>query len=442
MLKKSITENLYTQHIAALARRTDDVLEQNRIDSLLLHSGNETHYFGDDRGIPFQSYGHFCHWLPLNTPDQFIWLRSGQKPTYLQVIPCDFWHEHNINFPELLETGISNQFLVKTVSSSEQVFQAIERKNCAYLGPDSEFAAANGIDKKNINPREIITYFDFYRGIKTEYEIENLREANRIALLGHESSRQSFLEGKSEYEIHFAFLKACNQLENESPYTNIVALNEKAAILHYQNKRKQRLEHSSVLLIDAGAKIHGYGSDITRTWSSSSCPVLFSNLINSITAIKDEIVSKVKPRINYQALHQTSLKLIANLLKESQICSGSLDEIIEKKIANLFMPHGIGHLLGIQVHDVAGHQQNTKGTALRPPADSPMLRCTRDLVPNMTFTIEPGLYFIPVILEQERKTDRGKNINWSLIDELTPFGGIRIEDNVRVTETGFENLTT
>ena len=106
------------------------------------------------------------------------------------------------------------------------------------------------------------------------------------------------------------------------------------------------------------------------------------------------------------------------------------------------MPHGIGHLLGIQVHDVAGHQQNTKGTVLRPPADSPMLRCTRDLVPNMTFTIEPGLYFIPVILEQERKTDRGKNINWSLIDELTPFGGIRIEDNVRVTETGFENLTT
>lgn len=442
MLKKSITENLYCQHIAALTHRTDEILEKNQVDSILLHSGCETHYFGDDRGIPFQSYGHFCHWLPLNVPDQFIWLRSGQQPTYLQVIPLDFWHEHSVNFPELIESAISDQFLVKPVSSPNVVFQTIELKNCAYLGPDLAFAAANGIDEQNINPREIVTYFDFHRGIKTEYEIENLREANRIALQGHESAHQAFLEGKSEYEIHFSFLKACNLLENESPYTNIVALNEKAAILHYQKKRKQRLEHPDVLLIDAGAKTHGYGSDITRTWSSSDCPVLFSDLIDSITTIKDEIVSKIKPHINYQTLHQTSLDLIASLLKESQICSGSHDEIIAKKIAHLFMPHGVGHLLGIQVHDVAGHQQNIKGAVLKPPTHSPMLRCTRDLVPNMTFTIEPGLYFIPVILDRERRTDRGKNINWNLIDKLTPFGGIRIEDNIRVTESGFENLTT
>ena len=442
MLKKSITENLYSEHIAALARRADEVLKTNKIDSILLHSGRETYYFSDDRGIPFQSYGHFCHWLPLNIPDQFLWLRAGQKPTYLQVIPRDFWHEHSIKFPELIENVILNQFLVKPVSSCDSVFQTIELKNCAYLGPDSGFAAANGIDKKKINPHEIVTYFDFYRGMKTEYEIENLREANRIGLQGHESAHQSFLDGKSEYEIHFSFLNACNLLENESPYTNIVALNEKAAILHYQNKRNQRLKHPDVLLIDAGAKINGYGSDITRTWSSPGCPVLFSNLIDSIGAIKDEIVSKVKPRINYQTLHQTSLELIANLLKESQICYGSLDEIVAKRIAHLFMPHGVGHLLGIQVHDVGGHQQDTKGSILTPPTHSPKLRCTRNLVPNMTFTIEPGLYFIPVILEQERKTDRGKNINWSLVDELTPFGGIRIEDNIRVTEAGFENLTT
>ena len=136
-----------------------------------------------------------------------------------------------------------------------------------------------------------------------------------------------------------------------------------------------------------------------------------------------------------------SLELIAKLLRDSEIFTGSHEEIIEKKIAHLFMPHGIGHLLGVQVHDVAGHQQDEKGTILKPPTDSPALRCTRNLVPNMTFTIEPGLYFIPILLEQERGTERGKNINWTLTNELTPFGGIRIEDNIRVTEKSFENLT-
>ena len=442
MLKKSTTENLYSQHIAALTDRADEILETTETDSILLHSGCENHYFGDDRGIPFQSYGHFCHWLPLNVPNQFIWLRSGHKPTYLKVIPLDFWHEHSVNFPELIENIIPTQFLIKSVTSADEAFRSINLKNCAYLGPDLGLAAASGIDEKNINPRDIIAYFDFYRGIKTEYEIENLREANRIALRGHESAHQAFLDGKSEYEIHFSFLNACNLLENESPYTNIVAVNQKAAILHYQNKRKQRLKHSDVLLIDAGAKIQGYGSDITRTWGSPDCPVLFSDLINSITAIKTEIISKVRPNINYQSLHQTGLELIAKLLRDSEIFSGSHEEIIEKKIAHLFMPHGIGHLLGVQVHDVAGHQQDEKGTILKPPTDSPALRCTRNLVPNMTFTIEPGLYFIPIILEQERGTERGKNINWTLTNELTPFGGIRIEDNIRVTEKGFENLST
>ena len=110
MLKKSTTENLYSQHIAALTDRADEILQTTETDSILLHSGCENHYFGDDRGIPFQSYGHFCHWLPLNVPNQFIWLRSGHKPTYLKVIPLDFWHEHSVNFPELIENIIPAQF--------------------------------------------------------------------------------------------------------------------------------------------------------------------------------------------------------------------------------------------------------------------------------------------------------------------------------------------
>ena len=106
------------------------------------------------------------------------------------------------------------------------------------------------------------------------------------------------------------------------------------------------------------------------------------------------------------------------------------------------MPHGVGHLLGIQVHDVAGHQQSTRGDMLAPPAHSPMLRNTRQCAEGMVFTIEPGCYFIPLLLEAERQSDRSGLYNWDLIDQLYYMGGIRIEDNVCVTADGVENLTS
>ena len=105
------------------------------------------------------------------------------------------------------------------------------------------------------------------------------------------------------------------------------------------------------------------------------------------------------------------------------------------------MPHGIGHLLGIQVHDVAGHQQNMRGEMLAPPAHSAMLRNTRQCAEGMVFTIEPGCYFIPLLLEAEKQSYRCGTYNWDLIEQLYPMGGIRIEDNVCVTAYGVENLT-
>ena len=105
------------------------------------------------------------------------------------------------------------------------------------------------------------------------------------------------------------------------------------------------------------------------------------------------------------------------------------------------MPHGIGHLLGIQVHDVGGRMKNAQGEIQPPPEDYPALRTTRMIESGQVFTVEPGLYFIPVLLNPERNTARGKLIDWEVVDAMMPLGGIRIEDNVRVTDTGVENLT-
>ncbi len=107
----------------------------------------------------------------------------------------------------------------------------------------------------------------------------------------------------------------------------------------------------------------------------------------------------------------------------------------------MFLPHGIGHLLGLQVHDVGGLQRTGDGGEIARPEGHPYLRLTRPLQPGFVVTMEPGLYFIDQLLEQARADGRGRHINWRRLEPLRAYGGIRIEDDLAVTASGCENLT-
>ena len=434
----------YGNHITELRRNYESSLTHVNsedgaigIEGVLIHSGSEGHYFGDDRIIPFQAYGHFLHWLPVNRPDQFVYIAPTQQVIYFQVVPQDFWYEQTIR----TDSSWPEQFQIIRLTSPGELGKHLPNTRIAYLGAETEFASSIGIDTELINPDALLAYLDFQRAIKTDYELEQLREANRVGLLGHAAARESFLLGGSEYDIHMAFLNACGILEEQSPYTNIVALDEKSAILHYQHKRRGCAQTSQVLLIDAGCRINGYGSDITRTSIKETANIVFKSLLTGMEKLELELVSQIKPGMAYQDLHDDALAGVADLLIEHDLCKQSPAALIDKKIPQLFMPHGVGHLLGIQVHDVGGQQKELAGGSAPPAEHSPALRNTRIMEQNMVFTVEPGFYFIPLLLEAERDQARGKFINWKLIDELYPCGGIRVEDNVRVTDQGVENLS-
>ena len=446
--------NAYGEHIAKLSRDYSAAINcfnagvegkqasgaaSIPVEAVLLHSGSEQHYFADDRGIPFQAYGHFLHWLPVNRPDQFVYFRAGEKPTYFQIVPDDFWYDQTIEMADHL----SEQFTVVRLTSVNELGAQLKSSALAFLGERADLASSLGIDQALVNPRALIAYLDFCRATKTDYALEQLRAANKTALQGHAAARLCFLNGGNEYQIHSAYLNACAILEGESPYTNIVALNERSAILHYQYKRREDSPAGQVLLIDAGCRVNGYGSDITRTSVSDDVHPVFRALLGAMENLQQALVSQIKPQLAYQELHESALRSIGAALIEHGICmaSNSVEALMAQNIPQLFMPHGVGHLLGIQVHDVGGHQINFAGSISAPPAHSPALRNTRIMTENMVFTVEPGLYFIPLLLEPQRNSSRGKTINWKLVDELYACGGIRIEDNVRVTREGVENLT-
>ena len=434
----------YGDHIAKLRRSYESSLTHVNsengaigIEGVLIHSGSEARYFSDDRIIPFQAYGHFLHWLPVNRPDQFVYIAPGQQAIYFQVVPRDFWYDQAIT----TESSWAEQFHIIRLISKSDLDKHLPNARIAYLGAEPEFADSIGIDAELINPGALLAYLDFQRAIKTGYELVQLREANRVGLLGHAAARESFLLGASEYDIHMAFLNTCGILEEQSPYTNIVALDEKSAILHYQHKRRDSAQASQVLLIDAGCRVNGYGSDITRTSIKKTAHTVFKSLLTGMEKLQQELVCRIKPGMAYQDLHDAALAGVADLLVEHDLCRQPPAALIDQKLPQLFMPHGVGHLLGIQVHDVGGQQKDIAGGNAPPAEHSPALRNTRVMKPNMVFTVEPGLYFIPLLLEAERNQARGEFINWELIDELYPCGGIRVEDNVRVTEQGVENLS-
>ncbi len=268
-----------------------------------------------------------------------------------------------------------------------------------------------------------------------------MREANRIAASGHVAARAAFRDGAAEYDIHVAFLRACRQREQELPYNAIVAVNEHGATLHHQTLDRDPPATVDSLVIDAGATWRGYGSDITRTWVRDGADSEFTELINGMDALQRGLCDEVRAGRPWPQLHQLAVQRIAQLLCESGVIFGSADAAVASGAARLFFPHGLGHLLGLQVHDVGGFLADPDGGQLPQPALDPALRLTRRLEPNMVVTMEPGLYFIPALLEPARSSSMGRSIDWQRVARLSHFGGIRIEDNLAVTETGCENLT-
>ena len=433
----------FADHIATLQERyqgTISLLGQQdvRIEAILLHSGSQGQYFGDDRPIPFQPYGHFIHWLPVRRPDQLVLVRPGEKPVYFRVQRKTYWTDETIP----TESWWESEFDLMDLDEPHQVIDHLPAlRHIAYMGPDPELAKRIGLPSHLHNETHLRNRLNYHRSLKTPYEVDRIRSASRVSLRAHQAARHAFEAFGSEVDIFKAYLNACGGSENDQPYEAIVALDDRSAILHYVHRRCESSEDRKVLLMDAGYADHGYAADITRTHVRDSAPAVFCRLVEQVTALKDQMIDLATAGTSFKELNTQAHNAVTRILLEAGLVTGSPDELTALKVSNLFFPHGLGHLLGLQVHDVSGLFKDETGVLEPPSHEHSNLRLTRKLEAGMVFTVEPGLYFIPMLLNPERDTDKGKHLNFDLIDELTPLGGIRVEDNVLIQQEGATNLT-
>jgi Xaa-Pro dipeptidase len=267
-----------------------------------------------------------------------------------------------------------------------------------------------------------------------------MRVASRIGVRGHRAAEAAFRAGESEFGIHVAYVAATRQTEHDLPYTNIIGLNEHAAVLHYMHLDHAPPAHPLSFLIDAGASFHGYASDITRTCASDRDSD-FQALIDAVDEAQRGLCAKVRAGQDYRDLHVHAHHVLAGILREHGILRMSPESAVESGVSSVFFPHGLGHGIGLQVHEVAGFSASERGGTIAKPEGHPHLRLTRVLEAGMVVTIEPGLYFIDMLLATLKDKPVARDIDWGRVDAFRRYGGIRIEDDVACTEGDAENLT-
>jgi Xaa-Pro dipeptidase len=437
------TTELYRRHLEVLDGYLTRALEQAgrhglALTGVLCHAGRAVPYHADDEMVPFWATPHFRRWVPLPDPEHVVLARPGEQPLVVEVRPKDFWFDSSPAPASYWQPAVRR---AEVASFAEVAGVLGPLAGVAYLGNSPAAAAELGIPGELVEPQALLAPLDWYRAYKTEHEVALLSAAARRAGGGHRQARAAFDAGASEREIHWSYLQGTGQLERELPFGTITALDRKASILHYQGKRGPETAPGNVLLLDAGAGCDGYAADVTRTWVRPGADNAFQELVRGLDAVERDLVAMVTPGRPYLEIHLAAHQRVAELLIDLEIVKAGAEEAVERGVTRAFFPHGVGHQLGIQVHDVGGHQAGPEGGEVPPPADHPTLRNTRIVEEGHVVTIEPGIYFIPMLLEPLRQGDARPLVDWPLVDHLTPHGGVRIEDNVVCTARGPRDLT-
>ena len=424
-------KTLHKSHVTRLQSAWGAALSSLGIDSVVIHSGvSRLKYSRDDQHWPGVATPTFSHWTPYNETPALLVISPERKPKLICERHSSFWDGPAPS----LGTWDRDSFDIEMVDKFASLSRA---QNIAFIGDDVKTAFELGIPAEQCNRGDVLAVIESFRTIKSDFEVASMRAANILALRGHEALKRLFETAElSEIELHHVYLRETGQTDFTVPYGNIVALGAHCGILHHIHYDHKAKSGDTSLLVDAGATRHGYASDITRTWVRGKGPAaeVFRQLLSGMTQAQRVLVERFTVGKAYEALHDEAHFLIADVLKSVGLVTCGVEEMVASGITRAFFPHGLGHSLGLQVHDVG--MRLTK-----PSADNPFLRNTSVITAGQVVTIEPGLYFIPTRLDGVLKGPSVRSINETLLKELMPFGGIRIEDNILATVDGPVNLT-
>eukprot|EP00826_Nyctotherus_ovalis_P006252 TRINITY_DN1145_c0_g1_i6.p1 TRINITY_DN1145_c0_g1~~TRINITY_DN1145_c0_g1_i6.p1 ORF type:complete len:450 (+),score=159.77 TRINITY_DN1145_c0_g1_i6:361-1710(+) len=306
------------------------------------------------------------------------------------------------------------------------------------LVPEEKWMEKYPVDKDAVHP-----ILCECRVIKSPQEIEIMRVAAKAGVECHLEAMKHCRPGVLESYVLSKLESYGKENYNTDiqPYLGIVASGMGAATLHYRLNDKL-IEENELILCDCGQLIQGYASDITTTFPSNGKFTPEQKAIyNIVLKMNRTVEAKLKPGVSWRDMHLLSERILLSGLKDLGILKGDVKEMAEKRVGYLFMPHGLGHLIGIDVHEVGGYLKSTPERDAQPGLRN--LRTARHMLERMAITVEPGCYFIDFLLNDGAKL-LGIPTSYIDFDKIQPYmklGGVRIEDDVVITETGIDLLS-
>jgi len=280
---------------------------------------------------------------------------------------------------------------------------------------------------------------------KSAYEIELMRKINLVSSNAHVVLMRAAKECESETELDALFRYETGRRGAKiQAYNPIVGVGSHAATLHYgRNSTSFNQDLGQLILVDAGAEQDCYASDITRTYPlNGKFTADMRTLYEVVLEMQMTVLEALKPGMEWEAMHRLAAKIAVRGLQKAGVLRSefSVETMLEHHVDGIFFPHGLGHMIGLDVHDVGGYP---KGVERIQAPGLKYLRMRRKMEAGFVVTVEPGVYFTEFILEEAKRDETlSRFVNWEVLARFQRLGGVRIEDCVVITETGIDNLTT
>lgn len=398
---------------------------------------------------PFRASSHFLYFAGLSLVDTVIHLEGGKLTLFMDDPDPDsaLWHGDSPSRDRLAEIiGANSAFPKSELTQKSHNAATVRVQDPATLAemerilkrPVMAPAAAVGQDLALI--KAIINL----RLCHDDAALSELKKAATVTVKAHQSGILATPTASHESDIRAAMEAVIIAYNMTCSYNSIVTT--EGQVLHnelYHNP----LKSGDLLLADVGAETPGgWAGDVTRTWPvSGTFSPTQADIYDIVLAAHDACIEQVKPGVEYRDIHLLAAAVITEGLVDLGILRGQVTELVEKDAHALFFPHGIGHLLGLDVHDMEDLGDLAGYAPGRKRSDRfglGFLRLNRPLAPGMLVTIEPGFYQVPAILNHpsNRETYRDM-VNWEQLEKFADVRGIRIEDDVLVTDSGREVLT-
>jgi Xaa-Pro dipeptidase len=418
------------------------LFDDNQEGLIFLKGADIMYRYGTDYEFPFRQESNFWYLTGVNEPEYqaVIDIQSGEFHLFYPKRDAQYavWHGR-VKQPEQIRE-LYNPDHLHEVNDLLKVIKAL-KPSVIYCLDEEQAEFIEDLDRSfTVETETLQDAITYCRCIKTEGELDLMREAARINNIAHIEVMKALKPGMFEYEAKAIF--EYHQVKHgllQPAYNGIHAGGVNSAILHYV-ENNQQIRDGELYLIDAGFENEGYSSDVTRTYPANG---RFSGDQAAIYQVVLDALNKsielARPGVKMEDLHLGACRIVLHGLKDAGIVQGDVEEMMENNIFALFFPHGLGHFLGLDTHDVGGYP---KGVERIDRPGIRFLRVRRELMPGMVITVEPGIYFIPALLKPAlEKSDQSRFLNKNRIENLLNFGGIRIEDNLIITDEGNENLT-